>query len=55
MDRPDGKGIKLNYLGIRDVSDDYYAWCNAVAERVLEVFPDKWFGCLAYNNVAEPP
>lgn len=44
-----------NFLNLRSVSDEYYAWCNAVIERVLREYPDKWFGCLAYNNVIEPP
>jgi hypothetical protein len=26
-----------------------------VIEGVLEKHPDKWFGCLAYNNVFDPP
>jgi hypothetical protein len=44
-----------NYLGWMDYSDLYYDWCNQVIERVLKVHPDKWFGCLAYFNVATPP
>ncbi|NOX53634.1 MAG: DUF4838 domain-containing protein [Planctomycetes bacterium] len=44
-----------NFLGRRNVSDRYYAWCNRVVERVLEKHPDKWFGCLAYSEVAQPP
>lgn len=46
---------KKNYLGLEDVSDDYFRWANTVAEKVTKVFPDKLFGLLAYNNVAEPP
>lgn len=46
---------ELNYLGIPDLSDLYYGWCNEVIEGVLEHHPDKWFGCLAYFNVAQPP
>ncbi|MCC7493251.1 MAG: DUF4838 domain-containing protein [Fimbriimonadaceae bacterium] len=46
---------RKNFLGDRDVSDSYYRWCNEVIEGVLREFPDKWFGCLAYHNVAEPP
>ncbi len=45
----------VNFIGIRDVSDRYFEWCNAVVEGVLETYPDKWFGCLAYRQVAEPP
>ncbi len=44
-----------NFLGRRDVSDRYFAWCNQVVEGVLEKHPDKWFGCLAYSEVAQPP
>ena len=44
-----------NFLGRRDVSDRYYGWCNRVVERVLEKHPDKFFGCLAYSAVAQPP
>lgn len=48
------KGTK-NYLGLEDVSDDYFRWANEVVKKVTKVFPDKNFGLLAYNNVAEPP
>ncbi len=44
-----------NFLGLPHLSDRYFTWANAVVERVLEVYPDKYFGCLAYNNVVEPP
>ena len=44
-----------NFLGRRNVSDRYFAWCNAVVERVLKKYPDKRFGCLAYSEVAEAP
>ena len=44
-----------NFLGIRDVSDSYYRWANDVVTEVLKEYPDKWFGCLAYSNVVEPP
>lgn len=46
---------KKNYLGLEDVSDDYFEWANAVVEKVLLNYPDKWFGTLAYNGLAEPP
>lgn len=46
---------KKNYLGDEDVSDDYFAWANAVVTRVLKKYPDKWFGTLAYHAIAEPP
>ena len=44
-----------NFLGLVDYSDLYYDWCNQVIEGVLKVYPDKWFGCLAYSEVAAPP
>jgi len=44
-----------NFLGRMDYSDLYYDWCNKVIEGVLNVFPDKWFGCLAYSEVASAP
>ncbi|HCU35298.1 MAG TPA: hypothetical protein DGT21_07480 [Armatimonadetes bacterium] len=44
-----------NYLNSVDYSDLYYDWCNQIIERVLKVHPDKWFGCLAYSEVAAPP
>ena len=44
-----------NFLGMSNYSDLYYAWCNKVIEGVLKVHPNKWFGCLAYSEVAAPP
>ncbi len=44
-----------NFLGRADYSDFYYDWCNQVIEGVLQKHPDKWFGCLAYSEVAAPP
>lgn len=46
---------KKNFLGMTDYSDLYYDWCNQVIEGVLKQYPDKWFGCLAYSEVAAPP
>lgn len=46
---------KKNYLSREDISDDYFLWANAVVEKVLAVYPDKWFGVLAYNELADPP
>lgn len=46
---------KQNFLGMRDVSDSYFEWANAVVTEVLKEYPDKWFGMLAYFNVAEAP
>jgi hypothetical protein len=48
------KGGK-NYLGMEDVSNDYFQWVDAVVKKVRNIFPNKYFGLLAYNNVAEPP
>ncbi|MDD4394261.1 MAG: DUF4838 domain-containing protein [Desulfobacterales bacterium] len=44
-----------NFTGYPDRSELYFKWANAVAEGVLARFPDKWFGCLAYDNLLEPP
>jgi len=44
-----------NYLGLEDISDDYFEWANAVVAKVLLKYPDKMFGTLAYNGIAEPP
>jgi|LSQX01.3.fsa_nt_gb hypothetical protein len=44
-----------NFLGRRDVSDRYFEWANKVVEGVLKKHPDKFFGCLAYSEVAAPP
>lgn len=46
---------KKNFLGYEDVSDEYFEWANAVVEKVLLKYPDKYFGTLAYNGIAEPP
>jgi hypothetical protein len=51
---PDYPG-RLNSVGLVDMSDIYYAWVNEVVTRVLEVYPDKWFGLLAYYDVMDPP
>lgn len=51
---PDFPG-RYNSVGLVDMSELYYAWVNQVAERVLRVYPDKWFGLLAYSNVTDPP
>lgn len=48
-------GKKKNFLGYPDHANSYYQWANAVAEGVLKKFPDKWFGCIAYSSVAQPP
>jgi len=46
---------ETNFVGVPDYSDPYYAWCGEVIDAVLEQHPDKWFGCLAYNNAIDPP
>ena len=46
---------KKNFLNMTDFSDLYYDWANQVIEGVLKQYPDKWFGCLAYSEVAAPP
>ena len=48
-------GAEKNFLNFQDYSELYYDWANRVAEGVLKKYPDKWFGCLAYREVAEPP
>lgn len=53
VDQSIGRG--RNYLGFGNISEPYFRWCNEVVAGVLEQFPDKWFGCLAYQLVAEPP
>ncbi|WP_158606734.1 DUF4838 domain-containing protein [Paenibacillus ginsengarvi] len=46
---------KINSIGLVDMSDIYYGWVNQVVEGVLDVYPDKWFGLLAYQEVMDPP
>lgn len=46
---------KINSIGLPDMSDLYYGWVNEVVRQVREVYPDKWFGLLAYQNVTDPP
>lgn len=52
LDRRNGK---RNYLGLEDVSDDYFKWANEVVTRVTAKYPHIIFGLLAYNNVTSPP
>ncbi len=47
-------GVK-NFIGRDHLSDRYFEWANAVVEGVLKVHPDKFFGCLAYSEIAQPP
>ena len=44
-----------NFIDYDHLSDRYFEWANAVVEGVLEVHPDKFFGCLAYSEIAQPP
>ncbi|MFA6148734.1 MAG: DUF4838 domain-containing protein [bacterium] len=44
-----------NYLGFMNMSNIYFEWANTVVEGVLSKYPDKWFGCLAYSELAEAP
>jgi hypothetical protein len=44
-----------NFMGYEDHSDLYFRWANAVVQGVLRRHPDKWFGCLAYRELSEPP
>jgi hypothetical protein len=46
---------KTNSLGLADLSDLYYGWVNEVVGQVAAVYPDKWFGLIAYQNVVDPP
>lgn len=46
---------KLNSVGTQDISDIYYHWVNQVVEGVRKVYPEKWFGLLAYTDVTDPP
>ncbi len=44
-----------NFIGRDHLSDRYFEWANAVVEGVLKQHPDKFFGCLAYSEIAQPP
>ncbi|RAV17887.1 hypothetical protein DQG23_26120 [Paenibacillus contaminans] len=46
---------RINSVGRIHMSEIYYKWVNDVVEQVLEVYPDKWFGLLAYEEVNDPP
>ncbi|OMF34658.1 hypothetical protein BK133_11650 [Paenibacillus sp. FSL H8-0548] len=46
---------KINSIGYQDMSDIYFNWVNEVAEKVLEVHPDKYLGVIAYHEVYDPP
>ncbi|NOY82232.1 MAG: DUF4838 domain-containing protein [Kiritimatiellaeota bacterium] len=44
-----------NSVGRIDLSDYFFGWANRIADGVLAKHPDKWFGCLAYNELTDPP
>jgi len=44
-----------NSLGLRNLSNLYYAWCNRVVELVSLHHPEILIGCLAYSEVSAPP
>ncbi|MBP1988681.1 DUF4838 domain-containing protein [Paenibacillus eucommiae] len=46
---------KINSVGIPNMSDIYYPWVNKIAEGVLEEYPGKYFGVLAYREMYDPP
>jgi hypothetical protein len=46
---------RLNIWGYPNASNVYYDWTNIVAKKVLNRFPDKIFGTLAYMEAAMPP
>ncbi|MDF2671042.1 MAG: hypothetical protein K0R67_3348 [Paenibacillus sp.] len=46
---------QTNSVGKLNRSDVYYRWVNKIAEGVLEVHPDKYFGLLAYREMYDPP
>jgi hypothetical protein len=45
----------INSVGVGDYSDYFYRFADQVAEGVEKKYPDKWFGCLAYLGVTDPP
>jgi hypothetical protein len=47
--------IRKNTLKLDHLSDLYFDWCNHVVEGVLKKYPDKYFGCLAYSQIFDPP
>ena len=46
---------RINSAGYKHFSDRYFTWANEVVEKVLQDYPDKYFGTLAYLNIAAPP
>ncbi|MFA6930835.1 MAG: DUF4838 domain-containing protein, partial [Lentisphaeria bacterium] len=56
--RPNPAVDKLRQHGFRfrkHNSESFCTWANKVAERVLEKFPDTYFGINAYNETLLPP
>lgn len=46
---------KTNSVGNLHRSDLYYRWVNQIVEGVLQEYPDKYFGLLAYREMYDPP
>lgn len=44
-----------NSIGYLNMSNIYYPWVNQIVEGVLEKYPDKYFGLLAYWTVYDAP
>lgn len=52
----DGDGYDIDDLNDpRGLVDVYYDWVNQVVTGVAAQYPDKWFGLLAYSELADPP
>lgn len=49
----DGEG--RTDIGMRNRSESYYRWVNAVTDRVTDQFPEVMFAVTAYREVLEPP
>jgi len=45
----------VNSWGYPDASTSYYQWANSVVQKVLNHYPNKLFGTLAYMEVASAP
>ena len=50
-------GVRKNRYNrrLRNWSDVYFKWCNAVVSEVSGKFPEVYFGTLAYSETSEPP
>ncbi|MBF0450518.1 MAG: DUF4838 domain-containing protein [Candidatus Magnetomorum sp.] len=51
----DQEALQHNAWGYPYVSDRYFQWANQVVQTVLRTHPNKFFGTLAYMELAEPP